>query len=135
MQDLRVIGVEDGALVVASDDGERYRIEIDEVLTSRLRQAPTDSGNARKLSPKDIQAHIRSGMSAQDVASITGVPLEDIQRFEGPVLAEREYVVESALAVPVHTAMDTEFDGAHATFGSAMEAALCSYVLASSRRK
>jgi hypothetical protein len=124
MQDLRVIGVEDGALVVAADDGERYRIEIDDVLTSRLRQATTDPGSARKLSPRDIQAHIRSGMSAQDVASITGVPLEDIQRFEGPVLAEREYVVESALAVPVHTAMDTEFDGAQATFGSAILARL-----------
>lgn len=124
MQDLRVIGVEDGALLVASDDGERYRIEIDDVLTSRLRQATTDSGSARKLSPKDIQAHIRSGMSAQDVASITGVPLEDIQRFEGPVLAEREYVIDSALAVPVHTAMDTEFDAHHATFGSAILARL-----------
>jgi hypothetical protein len=124
MQDLRVIGVEDGALLVASDDGERYRIEVDDTLTSQLRRAVSDSGSARKLSPKDIQAHIRSGMSAQDVASITGVPLEDIQRFEGPVLAEREYVIESALAVPVHTAMDTEFDSAHATFGSAILARL-----------
>lgn len=124
MEDLRVIGVEDGALLVTSDSGERYRIAIDDVLTSKIRQAVSDPGSGRRLAPKDIQAHIRSGMSAQDVASITGVPLEYIQRFEGPIIAEREYVIESALAVPVHTAMDTEFGDHHATFGSAILARL-----------
>lgn len=118
MQDLRVIGVEGGALLVASDKGERFRIAIDEVLQSKLRKAIPDPGSGRKLAPKDIQAHIRSGMSAQDVASITGVPLEYIQRFEGPVLAEREYVIESALAVPVHTAMDTDPMDQGSTFGT-----------------
>ena len=101
MQDLRVIGVENGALLVAADDGERYRIPIDEVLQSKLRQSQPEPGNGRKLAPREIQAHIRAGMSAQDVSSITGVPLEYIKKFEGPVLAEREFVVESALAVPV----------------------------------
>lgn len=117
MQDLRVIGVENGALLVAADDGTRYRIAIDEVLQSKLRQNVPDPGAGRKLAPREIQAHIRSGMSAQDVASITGVPLEYIQKFEGPVLAEREFVVSSALAVPVHTAADTgPLDGS--TFGT-----------------
>ena len=81
MQDLRVIGVENGALLVAADDGTRFRIPIDEVLQSKLRQSIPDPGVGRKLAPKEIQAHIRSGMSAQDVASITGVPLDYIQRF------------------------------------------------------
>lgn len=117
MQDLRVIGVENGALLVASDEGSRFRIPIDEVLQSKLRQAIPDPGAGRKLAPKEIQAHIRSGMSAQDVASITGVPLEYIQRFEGPVLAEREYVVTTALNVPVHTAMESDPLGG-STFGT-----------------
>lgn len=118
MQDLRVIGVENGALLVTSDDGTRYRIPIDEVLQSKLRQNVPDPGTGRKLAPRDIQAHIRSGMSAQDVASITGVPLEYIQKFEGPVLAEREYVISAALNVPVHTAMETDPLGQGSTFGS-----------------
>jgi len=120
MHDLRVIGVENGALVAAADDGERYRIPIDEVLQSKLRQTVPDQGSGRKLAPREIQAHIRAGMSAQDVASITGVPLEYIQRFEGPVLAEREYVVETALSVPVHTAADTDPFGSGLTFGTAI---------------
>jgi len=38
MEELKVIGVEDGALLVASDEGARFRLAIDEVLQSRLRQ-------------------------------------------------------------------------------------------------
>jgi hypothetical protein len=120
MQDLRVIGVENGALLVASDDGERFRIPIDEVLQAKLRQSPPEPGTGRKLAPREIQAHIRAGMSAQDVASITGVPLDYIQKFEGPVLAEREFVVQTALNVPVHTAMETDPMNQGTTFGSAI---------------
>lgn len=118
MEDLRVIGVESGALIVASDEGERYRIAVDESLQSKLRQAMPESGTARKLAPREIQSHIRSGMSAQDVASITGASLEYIERFEGPVLAEREYVIESALAVPVHTPLDNDPLAQGSSFGS-----------------
>ncbi len=119
MQDLRVIGVENGALLVAADDGTRFRIPIDEVLQSKLRQSVPDPGTGPRLSPKEIQAHIRSGMSAQDVASITGAPLELIQRFEGPVIAEREFVVQSALDVPVRTAGDDPMSPVK-TFGTAI---------------
>jgi len=117
MQDLRVIGVESGALLVASDEGTRYRIAIDEVLQSKLRRAIPDPGTGRKLAPKEIQAHIRSGMSAEDVASITGASVDYIQKFEGPILAEREFVVNSALAVAVHTAAETGSAGG-STFGT-----------------
>ncbi len=108
MQDLRVIGVESGALLVVADDGTRFRIPIDEVMQSKLRQSVPDPGTGPKLSPREIQAHIRSGMSAQDVASITGTSFEYIQRFEGPVVAEREFVVQSALGVPVKASADTD---------------------------
>jgi len=120
MQDLQVIGVENGALVVASDDGTRFRLPIDDVLQSKVRQSIPDTGEGRKLAPKEIQAHIRSGMSAQDVASITGAPLDYIQRFEGPVIAEREFVVTSALAVAVQTAADTDPLRQGKTFGTAI---------------
>jgi hypothetical protein len=118
MQDLRVIGVEDGSLLVADDDGTKYRINVDEVLHANLRPRMAEVTGSQKLAPKDIQAHIRSGMSAEDVAAITGVPLEHIQRYEGPVLAERDYVVQTARSVPVHAALDTDPLGEGATFGS-----------------
>jgi hypothetical protein len=126
MQDLRVIGVENGALLVSSVDGSRYRIPIDEVLQSRLRQAVPDPGSGRKLAPREIQAQIRSGMSAQDVAAVTGVPLEYIQKFEGPVLAEREFVVETALGIAVHTAGESDPMSVGRTFGTVIRERLVS---------
>jgi hypothetical protein len=116
MQELKVIGVEDGVLLVASDEGSRYRVEIDEATHARLRATAPDPGTTRRLAPKEIQAHIRAGMSAEDVASVTGASLEYIQRFEGPVVAEREFVLESALNVPVQMAVETDPEEG-ATFG------------------
>jgi hypothetical protein len=124
MEELKVIGVEDGALLVASDEGTRFRLAIDEVMQSRLRQSSPSTGTERKLAPRDIQTHIRSGMSAEDVAAVTGAPLEYIQRFEGPVLAEREYVIESALNVAVHTAVETDPLAGGATFGAVLRSRL-----------
>ena len=119
MHELRVVGVEEGALLVASDSGETFRLRVDEVFHSQVRRATHDHSIDRRLSPKEIQAHIRAGMSADDVAAVTGAPLDYIQRFERPVLAEREYIVESALGVGVHTAAaETDPLAGPATFGS-----------------
>ena len=120
MQELKVIGVEEGALLVTSDEGARFRVAVDDVLQSRLRQSSPELGANRKLSPREIQTHIRAGMSAEDVASVTGAPLDYVQRFEGPVLAEREFVIESALNVPVHTAMEIDPLSGGATFGGVL---------------
>ncbi|GGF24017.1 septation protein SepH [Subtercola lobariae] len=128
MQDLTVIGIENGALLVASESGERYRVAIDEVLQSRLRQSTTQPESGVKVSPREIQAQIRAGMSAEDVARSTGASLEFVERFEGPVLAERLHIVSSALRVPVKVASPTDplrgdplSDDQSSTFGDVIE--------------
>lgn len=126
MQELKVIGVENGALLVASDDGDRFRIVIDEVMQSRLRKANPEPVGNQKLSPREVQAYIRSGMSAEDVAAVTGASLEYIQRFEGPVVAEREHVLSSALGVTVYTANESEDPDEDSTFGGVMRSRLAS---------
>jgi Protein of unknown function (DUF3071). len=133
MQDLKVIGIENGALLAASETGERYRIAIDEVLQSRLRQAKTEPATGPKISPREVQMHIRSGMSAEDVARLTGAPLEYVQRFEGPIIAEREHIVASALGVPVRTAADVDPLGEVDTFGSVIRERLGSLGASSER--
>lgn len=118
MQELKVTGVEGNALLLSDDSGKRYRVEVDESTRTRLRTSSAEAGPVRRIAPREIQAQIRAGMTAEDVARVTGASLEYIQRFEGPVLAEREYVVESALNVPVHTAVETDPLESGATFGS-----------------
>lgn len=125
MHELTVIGAESDSLLLQAESGEKFKVSIDESLRQALRGARTrDTGTAPRLSPREIQAHIRAGMSASDVASITGAPVEYIQKFEGPVLAEREFIVESALAIPVTTAADTDSSTEPRTFGSVIASRL-----------
>lgn len=127
MQDLKVIGVENGALLAVGDDGERFRIAVDDALQSKVRQVRLETSAAGpKLSPREVQAHIRAGMSAEDVASVTGAPLDYVQRFEGPIVAEREHIVASALSVPVITTAEVDPLGEGNTFGSVIRDRLAS---------
>ena len=120
MDELTVIGAENGALVVVSADGSRFRVPITEALHTALRQNRPAAPAPHRVGPKDVQALIRQGLTAAEVATQTGEPLEYIQRFEGPVLAEREYVVTAARTVPVAVAADGEA-GVTGTFGSAID--------------
>src|SRR4051812_30468735 len=116
MLTLSVIGVEDGAIVAASATGERYRIPVDEALRASLRDV-VPAPQERRLSPREIQAHVRGGLSAQQVSALTGAPVAYVERFVGPVLAELAYIVESALAVR----LPPESEGAKPrTFGAVM---------------
>src|SRR5690606_14404073 len=125
MRELTVVGAESNVLLLEGVAGEKFKVSIDEGLRSALRAArTTEAPTGPRLSPREIQAHIRAGMSAADVAAITGAPVEFIEKFEGPVLAEREFVIESARAVPVTTAMDTDHAGEARTFGSVIDARL-----------
>ncbi|MFV0320437.1 MAG: septation protein SepH [Microbacterium sp.] len=126
MEQLKVIGTEDDTLVLATESGDRFALPLDEVLraeTRRARQHRDPEATANKPSPREIQAHIRAGLSAQDVADLLGARVEDVARFEGPVLAEREHIVGQALAVPVLLAGDLEHEGLP-SFGTAIRGKL-----------
>ncbi|WP_345750157.1 septation protein SepH [Microbacterium rhizophilus] len=127
MESLTIIGTEDGRLVLATESGQRFTLAMDDVLRSELRKAQRDQTPAEARaplpSPREIQAHIRSGMSAEDVAELLGASIEAIRRFEGPVIAEREHIVGQALSVPVLMGIELEQDE-NPTFGVAIRAKL-----------
>lgn len=100
MLTLSVVAVEDGVLIAASADGDRFRIPVDLDVETRLRERRSVAGGPR-ITPREIQAHVRAGLSAQQVAALTGAPIAYVERFTGPVLAELAYVVDTALAVRV----------------------------------
>jgi hypothetical protein len=114
MQSLTVVGRENDLLIVVNEFGERFSITIDQALVDQVRRNPAlGRPNRRHVGPKDIQAHIRRGLTAQQVADLTGEDLDYVERFEGPVLAEREFVVEQAR----HMAVDTDSGDDTRTFG------------------
>jgi hypothetical protein len=62
-------------------------------------------------------------MTAEEVAKLLDARVEDVRRFEGPVLAEREHIIGRALAVPV--LMGVELNGEpNPTFGTAIRSKL-----------
>lgn len=124
MEQLKVIGTEEGVLVLATESGERFTLPADDALRAQLRRLQRDAEpRAARPNPREIQSHIRAGMTTQEVAELLGVRVEDVVRFEGPVLAEREHIVGQALAVPV--LLGGELDpGAQPTFGNAVRAKL-----------
>lgn len=110
MQDLRLIGVhEDGEHVLLSDaEGKRYRVALDEAMRAAARRDRPRLGQLQieidgGLRPRDVQSLIRSGLSTEEVADRAGWTVQKVQRFEGPVLAEREYVANQARACVVGT--------------------------------
>jgi hypothetical protein len=105
MQDLTLVGVTDSGnhLELLDADGRRYRLPLDDALRAALRDSvPSPAAAAAppvELRPREIQARIRAGRTAEEIAETTGMSLERIRRFEGPVLAEREFVAQQARGV------------------------------------
>ncbi len=93
---------EDGLhLVVETDDGQQYQLAITDELRHAVRYArpkPTwsEGGDSESLTPKEIQQRIRAGLTAAELAELTGEPLEALEKFEPPVIAERAYIAELA---------------------------------------
>ncbi|MEJ1092330.1 septation protein SepH [Microbacterium istanbulense] len=126
MENVTIVGTEAGVLVLATESGQRFALPIDDVLHREIKRATRDSEPAPArlaASPRDIQAQIRAGLGAQEVADLLGVSVADVARFEGPVLAEREHIIGQALAVPVLIGSEVEPD-AQPTFGTAIRAKL-----------
>ncbi len=103
---VRLLGLDGDHLVLGAPDGGRFRLEITEMLRAAVRRDRPAIEQLRALdkaplSPRDIQARIRSGMSAGELADTFGVPVEHVRRYEGPVLAERQYIAGLARSAPV----------------------------------
>ncbi|HEY2949356.1 MAG TPA: septation protein SepH [Micromonosporaceae bacterium] len=109
MRPVRFVALsEDGqALVLADEVGRLLALPIDERVTGALRpdRAASQAALAMAaapgqpppaLAPRDIQARIRSGESADDVARIAGVPVDRVLRYAGPVLQERAMLAQHA---------------------------------------
>ena len=107
-RDLRLIGKsEDGAYLDLEDqDGNSYSLRISDTLKSTINAprlssvSPVDDRPSYTV--KDIQNRLRSGESMDSIARTTDWPLEKIEKFAGPILQERAYVIETALKSKIH---------------------------------
>ena len=91
MRPVRFVALsEDGqSFVLADEVGRLLALPIDDRVSTALRferqsgtavPAAMTEGGAASLSPRDIQARIRAGESADDVARVAGVPVDRVLR-------------------------------------------------------
>uniref|UniRef100_UPI0010415BE4 septation protein SepH n=1 Tax=Actinomadura roseirufa TaxID=2094049 RepID=UPI0010415BE4 len=115
MQELRLVAVsEDGTYLVLATAGRgtRFTLPVDDRLRAAVRGHFSRLGQFEievesPLRPKEIQARIRSGETAEEIAESAGIPVERVRWFEGPVLQEREYMAQQAQRVPVRRPGET----------------------------
>ncbi len=109
MQELRLVGVQEdgGHLLLSNEDGEEFSLPVTDALraaaTRPIGRPSAKAADAAEgvVTPRDIQARIRAGATAEQVAAESGVDLERVRKYEGPVLAERDWIAHQARQVEV----------------------------------
>lgn len=105
MDDLQLLGVhEDGEhlLLATADKQRRFRLPLNDALRAAVRWEQSSRGgrsslpDGQELRPRDVQAMIRAGATAQEAAERANWTVDKVRRYEGPILAERAYIASEA---------------------------------------
>ncbi len=103
MAELRFLGLsQDGSqLLLADSRGRKHSVFVDSRLMAAMRLDGQPTGQREialntTFSPRQIQARLRTGATVGDLAEEYGVPVEKIERFAGPPLADRAYTCDQA---------------------------------------
>ncbi|CAB5240161.1 unannotated protein [freshwater metagenome] len=104
MTDLRFIGkTPDGVSVTLADTNENeFTLRISDSLRSAInapRLSSVPSQDDANLTVAEIQRRLRAGESAQDLAQESGTSIEKIERFSGPIMQERSYIIDRTHAI------------------------------------
>jgi Protein of unknown function (DUF3071) len=102
MSELRLTGkTEDGNhLALVDNEGNTFSVRISDTLRAtvnqpRLTSVPA-SDAAETMSVKEIQRRLRAGESFEQVAREGQITVEKVERFSGPIMQEREYILDRA---------------------------------------
>lgn len=112
MRELILNGVDaDGTHLLLNDEnGLQYRLALDEALYAAVRKDRAAVKTDSPVRPRDIQAMIRGGMSAEEVIASTGADAEQVRTYERPALAERAHMAQTASRHPIYSDHDPNGD-------------------------
>jgi hypothetical protein len=102
MTELRLDGkTEDGShLSLVDTDGNNYSLRISDTLRATVNQPRLSSVPAmdaiETISVKEIQRRLRAGDSFEQIAREGQTTVDKVERFSGPIMQEREYILENA---------------------------------------
>jgi len=100
MTDIRLVGrSSDGDhLEFTDNDGNTFSVRINDALKAAVneRRLAAVVEEAPSFSIKEVQARLRAGESFAEVARISGLSLEKVERYASPILQERNWIIELA---------------------------------------
>lgn len=117
MDDIRLFETDGDFLVLEAQDGQKFRLLIDETVRSSVKREAKPSLDDVSITPRAIQDEIRNGASIEDLMTQSGASFEFIEKFAAPVIAELNHVVSSALSVRLTIAGDRYNDSTQIEFG------------------
>jgi hypothetical protein len=104
--ELRLNGkTEDGLYLSLHDnDGNEFTIRVSDTLRAtvnkqRLMAVPTNPEPS--VSIKEIQRLLRAGQTAEQIAREHEISIEKVERFAGPILSERIYIIDQAQQIVI----------------------------------
>ncbi len=106
MTELRLNGKsDDGAhLSLIDNDGNEFSVRISDTLRATVNQprlSAVPEQESSTISIKDIQRRLRAGELAEELSRENNISIEKIERFSGPILQERIYIIDQAQQVSV----------------------------------
>ena len=110
MSELRLTGkTPDGVHLALSDqNGAEFSLRISDTLRAtvnqpRLTAVPVGDEN-QVMSVKDMQRRLRAGETMDSIARDGNISVEKIERFAGPILRERIFIIDQVHAAKVKMA-------------------------------
>jgi len=105
MSELRLTGKnpEGTHLTLTNPTGEEFTVRISDTLRATVNQprlaAVVASDDVETMSVKEIQRRLRAGETMDAIARDGHISVEKVERFAGPILQERVYILDQAFGV------------------------------------
>ncbi len=106
MTELRINGRSDDGLYLnlIDPDGIEFSVRISDTLRSTINQprlAAVPEADEPKISIAEIQRRLRAGESMDSLSRENNISIEKIERFSGPILQERVYIIDQAQQIVI----------------------------------
>ena len=106
MTELRLGGkTEDGLYLSLHDnEGNEFTVRVSDTLRATVNQQrlmAVPSNDEPTISIKEIQRLLRAGQTAEQIARENSTTIEKVERFAGPILSERIYIIDQAQQIVI----------------------------------
>ena len=106
MTELRLNGkTEDGLYLSLHDnDGNEFTVRVSDTLRATVNQQrlmAVPKNDEPTVSIKEVQRLLRAGQTADQIAREYNISIEKVERFAGPILSERVYIIDQAQQIAI----------------------------------